>query len=158
MSQSTQPTEPLNLVTIGWREWVSFPDLGISGIKAKIDTGARSSSLHTESYKIFRRDGARWVRFSTKPLCKRKHLILTCEAPLVDTRIVRNSGGHEEERPFIRTKVALGSMTWSIQMSLTCRKSMKFRLLLGRAAVAERCLIEPHRSYLASENLSKTYS
>jgi hypothetical protein len=134
--------------TLGWREWLSIPELGISRIKAKIDTGARSSCLHTRGLEIYEAEEGRRVRFSVHPLPKKPDLVADCDLPLVDCRRVRDSGGHEEERPFIRVPVALGPHIWEVEFSLTCRDNMKFRMLLGRTAMKDRFLVNPSLSYL----------
>ncbi|MFT5190039.1 MAG: hypothetical protein ACI9DF_002808 [Verrucomicrobiales bacterium] len=146
-----------DLPVIGWREWLRFPGLGIPGIKAKIDTGARSSALHTHACEVFVRNGKDWARFQLHPLRQRGDLELTCEAPIVGYRNVKNSGGHQEKRPFIVATAAMGAVKWDIELSLTNRESMKFRMLLGRAAIAGRFSVDPQRSYLLSKRLSSLY-
>jgi hypothetical protein len=139
---------------IGWREWLSLPELGIPGIKAKVDTGARSSALHTHDYEMFERDGAPWVKFHLHPLTKSSRIEFTCEAPVTDMRNVKDSGGHVENRPFIQTTAKVGTFLWKINLCLTNRENMKFRMLLGREAVAGDFLVDPAKSY----QLSKKYS
>ena len=146
-----------DLSAIGWREWLSFPDLGIPGIKAKVDTGARSSALHTHDYDIFVRDDLEWVRFHLHPIRNRGDIELTCEAQVVGYRDVKDSGGHQENRPFIRTMARLGKVEWELELSLTNREGMKFRMLLGRAAMAGRFAIDPQRSYLLGRKSSSLY-
>ncbi len=155
----TEPKTPVDdsLPLIGWREWLSFPDLGIPGIKAKIDTGARSSCLHTHDYEIFEKDGAEWTRFHLHPLVDRSELMLTCEAPVVDRRVVKDSGGHEEERLYIETTAFLGKFSFPIQLNLSNREGMKFRMLLGRVDMAQRFTVAPGRSYVASQDLHCQY-
>ncbi|YCM43510.1 ATP-dependent zinc protease [Verrucomicrobiaceae bacterium 227] len=140
--------ESQDLLTIGWREWVALPELGITAIKAKIDSGARTSCLHTAEYAIFQKDGADWVRFTVHPIKKHDEVETHAEAQVVDYRIVRDSGGHEEKRPFIRTNLHIGKEIWSIEVSLSNRENMKFRMLLGRAGMAQRALIDCSKSYL----------
>lgn len=133
---------------LGWREWLSIPDLGIRRIKAKIDTGARSSCLHTRGLEVYRdSSGEDRVRFSVHPLPLKPAVVNECDFPLLDRRIVRDSGGHEEERPFIRVPVVLGRHTWEVEFSLTNRDNMKFRMLLGRTALKGRFLVNPSLSY-----------
>lgn len=139
--------------TLGWREWLSIPELGISRIKAKVDTGARSSCLHTRGLEIYETAGAPRVRFCVHPLPKKPSLVAHCDLPLVDRRIVRDSGGHEEERPFVRVPVALGPHLWEVEFSLTSRDNMKFRMLLGRTAMKDRFLVNPSVSYLFGKPL-----
>ena len=142
---------------IGWREWLALPDLGIPGIKAKIDTGARSSALHTHDYEVFQRDGSDFVRFHLHPLVKMQKIELNCEAPLLGYRYVKDSGGHSQSRPFIQTRARIGEFEWEIVLSLTNRESMKFRMLLGREALAQNFNIDPSSSYLLGKSLRQAY-
>jgi len=143
---------------IGWREWVSFPDLGIPGIKAKIDSGARTSALHTFQLETFSENGCRRVRFGIHPLQRRRDTELFCTADVVDERMVRDSGGHAEKRLVIRSTLHLGDRQWPIEITLTNREDMLFRLLLGRSALAEGgMLVDPGRSYLGGPSLRKRY-
>lgn len=142
---------------IGWREWLALPDLEIPGIKAKIDTGARSSALHTHDYEVFQREGRDYVRFHLHPLVKTDAIELSCEAPLLGYRNVKDSGGHSQKRPFIRTRARIGDFKWDIDLSLTNRESMKFRMLLGRAALAQNFLVDSSSSYLLGKNLRQAY-
>lgn len=132
---------------IGWREYVGLPDLGVSSVRAKIDTGARTSALHAAGIERFERDGISWVRFS--PLTGQKNE-LRCEAPLVHHRHIKNTGGSTEERPIIETTLVLGRYRWLIEVSLTNRDNMEFDLIVGRTAVRRhRMVVNPGRSYIA---------
>lgn len=142
---------------IGWREWIGLPELGIPAIKAKIDTGARTSALHIFSLEEFEADGQRMVRFGIHPLQRRKDLECFCEAPVLEQRRVKDSGGHYEMRYVIQTTAILGSVSWPINITLTNRDPMLFRMLLGRTAVENRFLINPGRSYLTGRSLAKLY-
>lgn len=142
---------------IGWREWLALPDLGVPGIKAKIDTGARSSSLHTHDYEEFQRDGVDWVRFHLHPLRRRKTILLTCEAPVLAHKEVKDSGGHTELRPFIQSTARIGHVEWKVNLSLTNREGMKFRMLLGREALAGKFVVNPSASYLLGKSLARQY-
>lgn len=133
---------------IGWREWVALPALGVSTIKAKIDTGARSSTLHAFAVERFDRDGRAMVRFQAHPIQRNDDYVVTAEAALLDDRMVRNSGGQSELRPVIETPVQVGNAVWAIELTLTNRDEMGFRMLLGRQAVRHRYLVDPGKSYL----------
>ena len=134
---------------IGWREWVDLPDLGVARIKAKIDTGARTSTLHAWNIEIVEGANGPRVRFDLHPVQRNNKTVVRCEAPLADVREIRNSGGHVERRYIIRTMLQLGAKHWPIDISLTNRDEMGFRMLLGRAAVRRRAIIDPSKSYLA---------
>ncbi len=142
---------------IGWREWLALPDLGIQAVKAKVDTGARTSALHTFGLEPFEQGGILKVRFGIHPLQRRKDIEVNCVADVVDRRRVTSSGGQSEKRYVIRTSVALGAFRWPIELSLTNRKSMRFRMLLGRAAINGLLLVDPAKSYLTGRRLSRLY-
>lgn len=134
--------------TIGWREWVALPDLDITSVKAKVDTGARSSSLHAFNVEIVKRKKRTMVRFSVHPIQGDTRETVHCEAELVDERWVRSSNGKRELRPTIRTSVSFGGDAWPIDLTLTSRDLMGFRMLLGREAVRRRFLVDAGRSFL----------
>ncbi|WP_043114876.1 RimK/LysX family protein [Solimonas soli] len=130
---------------LGWREWLALPDLGIARIKAKVDSGARSSALHVATLETLA--GER-VRFSLRPL-QNSERVQWCEAAMVDRRWVTDSGGHRELRPFIRTGIELGGQRWDAELSLSARRDgMRFRMLLGRTALAGRFAIDPAASFV----------
>ena len=135
------------LLIIGWREWLSLPDLGIARIKAKIDTGARSSSLHTYFLEPFQIDGRPHVRFKVHPIQRHDEFSVTCEAPVHDVRLVRSSSGEASERFVIQTLVRWMGESWTMELTLANRAEMGFRLLIGREAVRGRMLVDPGRSY-----------
>jgi len=137
----------MDLLNIGWREWLALPMLQIPAIKAKIDTGARTSALHAFFVEPFERNGIQMLRFGVHPLQKRLDLEIICEAPVKDYRAVSDSGGHREMRYVIETEVVLGDLKKRIEMTLTNRDNMKFRMLLGRTAM-EGMSVLPDRSYL----------
>ncbi len=132
---------------IGWREWVGLPDLGASWIKAKSDTGARSSSLHAFDLEHFTRDDAPWVRFEIHPWQRSKADAVVAEAPLADQRVVKSSSGSGQRRAVIRTTLALGGLRYPIDLTLTRRDEMGFRMLLGREAMRRRVVVDPGSSY-----------
>ena len=135
------------LVIIGWREWVSLPDIGIKRTKAKIDTGARSSSLHAFEIEPFEKDEQDFVRFQVHPIQRRDDYIVTCEAPIHDIRRVRSSSGESAKRYVIRTPISWMGQTWDIDLTLADRSLMGFRMLIGREAVRGQMLVDPGRSY-----------
>ncbi len=139
-----------HLPIIGWREQLALPDLGIREVKAKIDTGARSSALHAWDVETFERNGRRMVRFKVHPYQQDTHRTVSAEAELFDQRQVRNSGGQTQVRPMILTTVELNGDRWLIELTLTNRDVMGFRMLLGRQAVRRRFLVDAGRSFLRS--------
>jgi hypothetical protein len=134
-------------MVIGWREWVALPELGIAAIKVKMDTGAHTSALHTFCIEPFEADGQSRVRFGIYPQMKRQDIEIFCVADVVDRRLVRDSGGHEEERYVIRTLLRFAGEQWPIEITLTDRDPMQFRMLLGRTALRHRLIVDPSRSY-----------
>lgn len=136
---------------IGWREYLEIPKWGITRIKAKIDTGARTSALHAYDLEFVADKGRQMVRFKVHPVQKDKRTTVEAEAELVDRRWVRNSGGQRELRPVVRTEVQLGEHRWRIDITLTSRDAMGFRMLLGRSAVKNRFWVAPGKSFLLSE-------
>jgi len=146
-----------NKIIIGWREWLALPDLGIQAIKAKIDTGARTSALHTFGLEQFEKEGTLKVKFGVHPLQRRKDIEVCCVADVVDRRRVTSSVGQSEMRYVIQTSVSLGEFRWPIELTLTSRRSMRFRMLLGRAAISGLLLVDPAKSYLTGRKLSKLY-
>ena len=130
---------------------MSLPQLGIEHIKAKIDTGARTSALHAFSVRTFTKQGKKMVRFKMHPYQRRKDVVVECIAPVLDKRWVTDSGGHREQRYVIESSVELGGQVWPIELTLTNRENMKFRMLLGRTAMKGRLVVNPGRSYLVGK-------
>ncbi len=140
-----------SLPIIGWREWVSLPDFGIKHIKAKIDTGARSSSLHAESIEPFEVDGESWVRFNILPVQRKDTRIVAVTAPIFDTRPIRSSSGETQDRYVIKTHLHMLGKKFEIELTLADRNQMGFRMLLGRESFRRRYLINPGKSYLGGD-------
>ncbi len=134
---------------VGWREWVELPELGVTGLKAKVDTGATTSALHASKLVSFERDGAEWVRFEIHPRQRSRTPSVTVELPVVDHRRVRSSSGETEVRPVVHTMLKIGDRVTPIDVTLTRRDSMGFRMLIGRRALRRRYLVNPSRSFLA---------
>lgn len=142
---------------IGWRETVTLPKLGIEQIKAKIDTGARSSALHAFDVQQLESNGKQIIRFQVHPIQRNNQITINTEAELLEYREVRNSGGIAQLRPVIMTEIKLGEQQWSIELTLTNRDVMGFRMLLGRQAVRNKFLVDPGRSFLQSHRKHKKY-
>ncbi len=141
------PTDSAKMV-IGWREWIALPGLSIPAIKVKVDTGARTSALHAFFAEPFQHHQRGYVRFGVHPLRGRRDLAVISTCALLDEREVRDSGGHRERRWVIETPLRLGDAEWPVEITLTDRDSMLFRMLLGRTAMVGRMLVDPKASYL----------
>jgi hypothetical protein len=137
--------------TIGWREWVSLPELGIDKIKAKVDTGARTSALHAFALQPFKEGSKDRLKFDMHPLQHNTDKVLSCVADIIDLRWVCDSGGHREERYVISTPLVIGEATWPIEITLTERDTMLFRMLLGRSAIRRHFVVNPGRSFITSK-------
>lgn len=132
---------------VGWREWVSLPELGIDAIKAKLDTGAKTSALHAWDLEFYEIDGLPWVRFCTYPFERDDDTVVRCAAPLADCRWVTNPGGKRERRCVITTMLGISGVSWGIELTLTNRDEMGFRMLVGREAMRGRLIVDPGRSF-----------
>jgi hypothetical protein len=135
------------LPVIGWREWVQIPELGIKSIKVKVDTGARSSSLHAYDLEEFSKRNESWVRFKIHPIQRRTKEVVETEAKILEYRSVRSSSGKASRRPVIITNITLLEQTWPIELTLANRDEMGFRMLLGREAYRRRFLVDAGKSY-----------
>ncbi len=131
----------------GWREWVALPELGIPRIKAKLDTGARTSALHAWDPEVTSGDAGKRIRFSAYRRHGGEETVIRCEAPVTDRRWITNSGGGREQRYVIATTLALGSASWTIELTLADRTAMGFRMLLGREALRGRIVVDPSASF-----------
>lgn len=139
---------------VGWRELVGLPDFNIDEMRAKIDTGARTSALHAENQQQFEQAGQKWVRFKLPAHGPAPDYLL--EAQVIDERNIKNTGGVPERRIIIRTTLLLGRHRWKIEVSLADRKKMEFDLILGRTALRSRgVLINPGSSFIMGRPLKK---
>jgi hypothetical protein len=139
-------SDPLPI--IGWREWVALPDFDVPKLKVKIDTGARTSSLHAVHFEKYRRRGREFARFVLHPDQKSTAVAIVATAPIIEFRHVTSSSGHRELRPVIETRVSILGQEWPIEVTLASRDLMGFRMLLGRQAIVHRFTVDPSRSFL----------
>ncbi len=136
---------------IGWREWVALPEFSDMRIKAKIDTGARTSAIHAFRIQPFDRDDEPWVSFELHPAQRDASTRVTCEARVVDRRRIRSSNGKTEWRYVIKTTLEMAGIRWPIELTLTRRDEMGFRLILGRTALKRRAIVDPAKSFLVDK-------
>ena len=132
---------------IGWREWCAMPDLNLAGVLAKVDTGAKTSSLHAFKIKQLKRDGEIWLSFTVHPLQRHRLPAIACQARLVDERTVTSSNGKSQVRPVVCTTLVLGLQTFEAELTLTNRDEMGFRMLLGRESLKKRFIVDPALSF-----------
>lgn len=144
-------------IPIGWREWVSLPGLAIPGIKAKIDTGARTSSIHASNIEVVKKRGKRYVRFTVYPLYNNRKISVNCLTEIIQEKKVTDSGGKSEMRFFIKTDLVIGEKKWEIDITLSNRERMRFKMLLGREALAGKVIIDPKRQYLTGRSFAHLY-
>ncbi|MCP4486492.1 MAG: ATP-dependent zinc protease [Gammaproteobacteria bacterium] len=140
-----------HIIPVGWREWVALPDLRLPAIKAKIDTGARTSALHAFYTEPYDDNGVNMVKFCIHPIQRNFDLEVECHAPVIDFREVADSGGHREMRYVIESRMVIGKHQWPVELTLTNRDTMRFRMLLGRRAMEQRIMVEPGSSYLCGK-------
>jgi hypothetical protein len=143
------------LPIIGWREWVALPDFGVKAIKVKVDTGAKSSSLHAFGLQEFQRDGEPWVRFQIQPIQRKRNKTDIIEAKVLEYRHVRSSSGKATLRPVIVTNLELLGVTWTVELTLARRTKMGFRMLLGRDSFRGRFLVDAGKSYYGGGNAKR---
>ena len=142
---------------LGWEEWIALPELGLPAIKAKVDTGARTSALHAAFVEPFGSARAPMVRFGVHPIPRRADVEVVCTARVVDRRAVTSSNGEREERYVIETPLRIGERQWPIEVTLTNRDTMSYRMLLGRQAIAEGVLVDPSASFRQPKLRYKVY-
>ena len=147
----------MSTLSVGWKEWVALPGLDIPAIKAKVDTGARTSALHASEVITFEEKGKTKARFEVHPLPNRPDVVLSCTADVIDQRTVINSGGYRERRLVIATLIQIAGQTWPIEITLTNRDTMRFRMLLGRTTLANRAIVDPGAAYLTGRDLRRVY-
>ncbi len=140
-----------HLALLGWREWMSLPDLGVDKISAKVDTGAHTSSLYATHIKVFERDGIEFAKFRVTYGKPGKRKFAAAEAPLAGFRKIKSSSGETEERPVIKTSLCIMGQCWKSEITLTSRQSMQFPILLGRACLKRRFVVDPSRANLSAE-------
>jgi ribosomal protein S6--L-glutamate ligase len=140
-----------NKIILGCEEWCSFPELKIPAIKARVDSGAKTSALHAINIAPFIKNEQNWVKFDINPIQNNLKTVIHCEALLIDKRIVKSSSGFREQRYVIQTNITIGNESWAIEMTLTNRDSMGFRMLLGREAMSGRILVDPEQKYLLGQ-------
>jgi hypothetical protein len=134
--------------TIGWREWIALPEWGVEHVKAKIDTGARTSSLHAFDLEWFERDGGPWVRFEVHPWQRTTLEPVVAEAAVCETRDVKSSSGRVDHRPIVKTVIRIAGVDVPSEITLTRRDEMGFRMLIGREALRRRFVVDAGRSYV----------
>lgn len=138
-------------LVFGWQEWVELPGLGLPAVLAKVDTGARSSAIHAFMIEPYGRTGKPRVRFGVHPVPERPDIVVFCSAELVDQREITSSNGETELRYIVRTPLRIGGQEWPIEISLTNRESMQYRMLVGRKALHDNIIVDPNQSCVQGE-------
>ncbi|NVJ90517.1 MAG: ATP-dependent zinc protease [Methylocystaceae bacterium] len=146
MAKTSKPKAPH--AVLGWCEWVKFPEFGNVRIKAKTDTGAQTSALHAWKIKPFEKEGENWISFEIHPLQKSQKDKIRCEAKVTEIKVVKSSNGQKENRYTITTHVIIGPYEYPIDLTLTNRDEMGYRMLIGRAAIAGCFLVDCGHSYI----------
>jgi ribosomal protein S6--L-glutamate ligase len=146
-----------DIFVLGWEEWAGLPDLGLPSLKAKVDTGAKTSALHARLIEPFTLDGAEFVRFKVQPVPRRPAIEIDCSAPLVDQRMVMSSNGETELRYVIATGIEIGERRWAVEITLTNRAAMSYRMLIGRQALLPGMLVDPCASFHQARRSHKVY-
>ncbi len=141
-------------IRLGWKEYVALPELGVDRIHVKIDTGAKTSAIHTLNTKVILRGQHQWVKFTLAPYQDDDDTIIECEMPVKDQRVITSSNGHKSERIVIETTLLIGGVEKRIELTLVCRKKMKFRMLLGRQAMRDM-VVEPGKSHITTKKQRK---
>ncbi len=136
-----------NKIIVGSEEWCSLPGLGIKAVKARVDSGAATSSIHAINITTFKRNGCTWVSYEVHPIQGSRKVTLHCESKLIDRRVIKSSNGETERRYVIREVMQLGEQSWDVDLTLTNRANMGFRMLLGREAMGQRILVDPSANY-----------
>lgn len=158
---SSNPTETQKRLLIGRNEWCQLPELGIPAIKAKIDTGAKTSSLHAFNIRSVKRRNRYYAHFDIHPLQGDKTILVSCVSPIIDEREITSSNGHKEHRLVIQTTIMINNRKWKIEVTLSNRDPLRYRLLLGREALNYRTLIDPslscHQKKITTKNAMKLY-
>ena len=142
---------------LGWEEWIGLPLLGLPSLKVKIDTGARTSALHARNIETFSQNGIDRVRFKVHPVPRRPAIEIDCSAPIHDQRVITSSNGEPELRFVIKTDIEIGDRRWPIEITLTNRESMRFRMLIGRQALQPGMLVDPTAAFLHPRRSHKIY-
>ncbi|UUV20826.1 30S ribosomal protein S6--L-glutamate ligase [Flavobacterium sp. CBA20B-1] len=152
----------IDKIIVGSEEWCSLPNLKVPAIKVRVDSGAKTSALHAEQIVPFEKNGEKWVKFVIHPIQRSAKSTINCEAKVIDKRVVKSSTGTRESRYVIQTELSLGEQSWNIELTLTNRDSMGFRMLLGREAMTGRIIVDPDEHFkfgiVTPEKLKEYYS